>query len=337
MIRRPREDSHPGDSNAMKRSIQRVDRDPTLRRPFRAALVLLAAALSAIAQQPQDPPVATQTVSFARQPSRVGDQVEQTIAIDMRLSTSRRQGNELVETTTVTARNYQRRLVTTTEIAEGRTRAVLVRYFEATKQREAGDADAQVGAIAGQPNEPSSTITKPVSGKSYRCRREGDKLIVTDAQGNIPPPAEVEIVAADMEAVGRPNPLVDFLAGRTVAVGETLALPMDVADRLLGIGSKFGKLTRFDLALRDVRTEGGVTCAVFQASIVAASHGSSQMRLELAGPLAVQINTCRAARMGLTGPLGLSATGGRNSMAYHVFGTGKLSMNIASAYRDAFR
>ena len=130
-----------------------------------------------------------------------------------------------MEKNETTMRNTQRRAVTTTEVLSGRTQAVLVRYPEATKQMLVG-ADASQPAADGKAPETSPPVPQPVQGKAYRCRREpGDngKLIVTDADGLIPPLDEFEIVAQGMEMVGRANPLAEFLAGRSVAVGQTLA------------------------------------------------------------------------------------------------------------------
>lgn len=278
----------------------------------------------------------TQSVRFARQLARTGDQVEQTISIEMRLATSLRQGNQLIESNRTTTRTAQRRVITTTEIDAGRATAVLARYLEATRHTVASDG-AHASAAAVEPAEPAA---QPVQGKAYRCRREPGEdgtLIVTDAEGNIPPLNEYEIVAQNMEAVGQPNPLTEFLAGRTVAVGETIELPKDVADRLFGMGDRFGKVTRFDLTLQESRTEGGLPCAAFLARVEAASNNSSQMRLQVEGPLIVHIDTCRAVRTQLAGPIGLSETRGSYGHAYQLIGTGQLTMSIASVYRDVAR
>lgn len=268
-----------------------------------------------------------QSVQFARRPSQIGDQVEQMIAHEMQLTTKWRQGNEIVNTTTAAAKNHQRRLVSTTQVVNGRTQAVLLRYLEAADQRSSSE----------QQPETSQPTTSPVVGKAYRCQRDGEKLIITDEQGNAPPPDEFEIVSADLESVGRPSPLAEFLGGRTVAVGETLSVPVEMADRVLGLQSKFGKLTRFDLTLREVRLEGGAQCAVFQASIEAVSNDSSQLRMIVSGPLVVQLDTCRAVRTSLAGPIAMSESRGSYSASFQLISTGKLSMNIAATYRDATR
>ncbi|MEX2308049.1 MAG: hypothetical protein WD738_10675 [Pirellulales bacterium] len=269
------------------------------------------------------------TVQFGRRVACAGDQVEQSISLEMRLATSLRQGNELVERNQTLVRSPQRRVVTTTEVDGDRITAVQVRYFEATKQITVGEAP-----------EPVPPAAQPVQGKTYHCRRTpGDdgKLNITDAEGQIPPPEEFEIVAQNMEMVGRSNPLVKFLSGRTVAIGETLQLPQDFADQLFNLGKRFGHVTRFDLVLENVETHDGVPCAVFTARVEAASSDSSQMRMQVEGPLVMQIDTCRAVRLALSGPIGMSETRGSYSTAYQLIGTGQLKTSIASKYRDAKR
>ena len=101
---------------------------------------------------------------------------------------------------------------------------------------------------------------------------------------------EYEIVSQSMEMVGRPNPLADFLAGRTVAIGETLTLPDEAAGRLFNLGERFGEVNRFDLTLpRNVRRRRRRPAQYSRRTIDAASNDSSQMRLEVEGPLVIQI------------------------------------------------
>jgi hypothetical protein len=280
-----------------------------------------------------------QSIRFDRQPPHVGDQVEQNIMLEMRLATALRQNNELLEKNEMKMRNTQRRLVTTTEIVDGRTQAVLVRYPAATKQHAIGaDARKSFDAPATPQTEPPAA--QPVQGKAYLCRREpGDdgKLVITDEAGLIPPLEEYEIVAQGMDMVGRANPLADFLAGRSVAVGQTLTLPPEVADRLFGIQERFGDITRFALTLQEIRPENGAARAVFLASIDAASSDSSQMRLQVEGPLVIEIDSCRAVHTKLSGPIGMTESRGTYSTAYQLISTGQLAMMIDAHYRDTAR
>lgn len=267
------------------------------------------------------------TVRFGRRTQRVGDQLEQTLAVALELDTVVRQGRDVIDQGRMSVRRHQRRRVTTTEVSDGMPLAVLVRYLEATKTTTTGAAEAGEGAVKPQ----------PVQGKAYRCRREGDTLHVTDEAGNIPPLDEYEIVAANMDSLGRVNPLAEYLAGRTVAIGDKLSLPRGVGEKLLGLGDELGRVTRFDLTLAEVRDIDGVRCAVFNASVEAASSDSSQMLLQVDGPLAVQIDTCRAVQANFTGPIGMSETRGSLTATYQLTGTGKMHVRIASVYRDVQR
>jgi hypothetical protein len=138
-----------------------------------------------------------------------------------------------------------------------------------------------------------------------------------------------------MEMVGRANPLAAFLHGRTIAIGETVELPKEVADRVFNLSSKFGKVSRFDLTLQKLTPDS--TRAVFLARVDAGSNDASQMRLQVEGPIVVDIASCRAAQTSLVGPIGMSETRGSYSTTYQVIGTGRLQMSIASQYRDARR
>jgi hypothetical protein len=273
-------------------------------------------------------------VRFGRNAARVGDRTEQKLTFEMRLTTSLRQGNQIVEKNQTTMRIDQQRVVTTTEVADGRAMSVMVRYVAATKQMAVIEQPASGNEPSAGSNAMPQTV-QPVHGKMYRCKREGGedgKLHVFDEAGQDPPSDELEIVSQNMEMIGRANPLAEFLAGKTVAIGETLSLPQDAADRLFNLGDRFGEVNRFELTLRKTLMADDVPCAEFVARIDAASNDSSQMRLQVEGPLVVQIATCRAVRTELSGPIALSETRGTYSTVSHLFGTGRMSMRIASEY-----
>jgi hypothetical protein len=285
-----------------------------------------------------EPAAHTEKVRFGRQLPRVGDQVEQTIMLEMYLAISVCRDKQLLESNEVKMRNTQQRAVTTTEIVDGRVQAVLVRYPKATKQHAVGEAGRQSFDTATAPA--AVVAAQPVQGKAYRCRRElGEegRLVVTDEEGNIPPLEEYEIVAQSMDAVGRSNPLADYLAGRSVAVGEILALPREVADRLFGIKEQFGDITRFDLTLREVEIDNNTQCATFHASIDATSNDSSHTRLQLEGPLVIEVASCRAVQMKFFGPIAMTESRGTYSTAYQIISAGQLKMAINATYRDTPR
>lgn len=282
-----------------------------------------------------------ESVTFGQQPLHVGDQSEQTVMVEMRMKLIMRRENELLGSHQSTVRTSQHRVVTTNAVEGDRVTAVAVRYPEAAKQvvaAEAPTAPAADGTSTTDATAQYQPITQPVQGKTYLCRREpGDngKLIVTDETGNPPPKEELDIVAPQMETVGRPNPLVQFLAGRTVRVGQQLDVPRDLASRIFNLGDKFGEISRFTLTLKSIRHDAGADYASFVANVEATSHDASQMRLEVEGPLTVQVDSCRATEIGLVGPIGLSETRGSYSTACQVIGTGRLQLNIASAFHES--
>ena len=283
---------------------------------------------------------AVQKARFSRQAVHKGDEVEQNIALEMRLTMTMRQANQVVGNNRTVVRTHQRRIITTTNVERDLATAVAVRYPVATKQMSAIDGGKGDAADTNSTPAQSTPIQQPVQGKAYVCHREpGDQgqLLVTDEAGNRPPTDEYEIVAQQMQMVGRPNPLAQFLTDRTISVGEKVELPNGIASQIFNLGERFGKVTRFTLTLQKVQSEGGATCAVFLASVEAASNNSTQMRLDVEGPLVVDIATCRAQRIDLIGPIGMSETRGSYSTAYQMIGTGRLQMSIASTYRDAKR
>lgn len=274
-----------------------------------------------------------QKVSFTQQPATVGDIIEQNIDLELRMMMSMRKGNEVAGKQLTTVRTDQRRILTATEVDNGRMVSVKVHYPVATKQETVVEANQS-------PTEPLAGA-QPVQGKTYICQRlagADGELVVTDEAGNRPPTEEYVMVAQQMQMVGRPNLLADFLAGRTVAVGEKIKLPADVARLVFNnLGDRFGKVTRFTLTLQNVKSEHGVAYAVFQANVDASANSSTQMRLEVEGPLVIDVATCRAQKIELIGPIGMSETRGSYSTAYQLIGTGRLQMGIASTFRDSPR
>lgn len=275
---------------------------------------------------------AGQTVHFNKRPACVGDEVERTLALEMRIATTLRRGNELTERNHTLVRNDQRRVVTTTHIEAGRSVAVRVRYLEATKQLSTSE-------IARPPtaSDNAAKVPQPVAGKTYLCQRgpgDNGKLAITYEDGDIPPAAEYEIVAQHMEMVGRANPLADFLAGKTVAVGDTLEVPREVAGKIFNLGEQFGDVESFKLTLEKIELRDDGTHAVFLSRVEAASSNASQMRMQVEGPLAVHVDTCRAVNVNLSGPIAMSETRGSISTSYQMIGTGQLKLTIASTYRD---
>jgi hypothetical protein len=285
------------------------------------------------------------SVRFGRQPAHVGDRTEQTVSLGMRLKLTMRRGSDLLGDNQTKVQTKQRRVIVATAVEDGIMMAARVQYPEATKQVVAAEAPTagQAGDGARKKDEATAgyqPVAQVVQGKTYLVQREpgeNGKLLVTDEAGNRPSAEEYEIVSAQMDMVGRPNPLAQYLAGREIKVGESFELPKDLASKVFNLGDKFGEVTHFRMTLRKVSVQGGATLAEFSANVEAAASGPSQMLLQVEGPLVVQADSCRAVSVAMDGPIGMSETRGSYSTAYQVIGTGHLQTSIAAVYREAKR
>src|SRR3954464_7348106 len=83
---------------------------------------------------------ASQTIHFGKQPSRVGDRIEQDMSLEMRMKLTMRRENELVGNNQTTVRTKQHRIVVASAVEHGMTMAARVQYSEATKQVVAAEA-----------------------------------------------------------------------------------------------------------------------------------------------------------------------------------------------------
>lgn len=254
-----------------------------------------------------------ESVVFTKKASRVGDRLEQRVDAGMELQLRSRRGAEVFDTRESSTGRRQRRVVVATGLDGGVVNRATVSFSEASRLRDGRSAP------------------EPVVGKTYRCERRGEELRVTTDDGAVPPLAEYTVVVRAMESLGRPNPLADFLHGRTVAVGERIELPPDVARRVMGLEDQFGAVERFALTLRGV--DAGA--ARFEADVEATGAGSSQMRVLLGGTLAIDASTCRVVSTELSGPIGLIETRGSVGRTYQVDGTGRMRIAVRSEHRAA--
>ncbi len=253
-----------------------------------------------------------ETVHFTKRPAEVGDQLDQTIGTQMLLDLRSRRGKEILEQSKVNSRRQQHRQVTATRLEAGRVVQASVHFFTASKSHN------------------DQTIADPVVGKTYHCRRTGDQLTITTTDGQVPPLPEYKVVARAMDSLGKPNPLANFLAGKTVTVGESIELPAEVAQRTLGFDKKMGDVEKFTLTLKSIDQ----SIAHFDAQIEATGSGSSQMRLLIGGPLLIESGSCRVVSAKLSGPIGLAETRGSAGHIYQIEGTGSLRVSMHAKYAD---
>ncbi|TWT73751.1 hypothetical protein Pla123a_36440 [Posidoniimonas polymericola] len=270
------------------------------------ALALLTAASVA-------PAAETPSVTFGRRPTPSGEQLDQTTEVGLTLKTQIRKQREVLEKQQSEVVRTRRRVLEPVLVEDGVTTAAYVRYLQSSARHN--DSPPQ---------------TDPIAGKSYYCRRIGDAIQVLTRDGAEPPVEEKKLVAENMEPLGKPNPLADYLAGKTVSVGDKLALPVDVAQRLLGLGGTLGEVTKFELTLTTLAEQDGQPCAVFQADIEAQRTDGSQMRLLIGGPMTIEAATCRAVSSELSGPIGMSHSLNDPRGRLQLDSTGRVKVRVSS-------
>ncbi len=261
---------------------------------------------------------AAESAAFGRRPTVVGDAIEHTLQVEMRLHTSSRQGADVIEEATNHVDRSQRRRVTAARTRDGRVVGATVQFFEATSTHN-GESAPDV-----------------VAGKSYRCERgDDDTLTVLTDKGLMPSMKEYAQVVRAMETLGTASPLAEFLAGKTVEIGERLDLPADLASRALGFDKQFGTVDRFTLQLQELHEVDGRRVARFGATIEASAAGSGQMGLVVEGVFEIEEPTCRVVTAELAGPIAMSSLRGVGVVAHQMDGRGRMRMQIAARYRDA--
>lgn len=272
-------------------------------------LLLLAALLAPVT-------AGAESATFGRRQSVVGDVVEQTVRLEMNLDTTSRLGAQVIDQDSSVAERLQRRRVTASSTREGRVVGAAVRFFEASSTRN------------------GESTPDAVAGKSYRCERgEDDQLTVLTDKGLMPSMEEYAQVVRAMETLGTASPLAELLAGKTVAIGETLDLPAELAQRALGFDKQFGTVDRFTLKLEEVHEVDGRRVARFGATIEAS--GAGQMGLVVEGVFEIEEPTCRVVAADLAGPIAISGLRGVGVAAHQMDGRGRMRMQIAARYRDA--
>lgn len=266
---------------------------------------------------------AVQQVQFTRRGAQQGDRVDQTVSVGITLESTVRQGDQTIDQSSSAMHREQQRTMIATEVVAGRTIEAQVRFLEALRTvQDSGEND---GA--------EQTEQQPIVGHTYSCRRLDDEsLQVTRHDGSFPTPEEHRLVSESMAALGRVNPLAEFLAGKTISVGEKLELPAELGAGLLGSSATMGNVSRFELTLQQVRGEQGNRVAEFAAEVEAEGAKKTQLRLLVTGTLAVEVDTCRTRLLELKGPMGMATTIGSYSHAETTFVRGKLNLAMNAEY-----
>ncbi|MEO2048878.1 MAG: hypothetical protein ABGX16_20160 [Pirellulales bacterium] len=289
--------------------------------------------------------VDSRTVQFSQLPAQVGDRVGQELYVELNLNTTITQSRQVAHQSRHAIQRRQDRGIEILEVTMGRAHRAHVTYIKSGQVRleqkpnpkqTAGQDPEQT---AGQDPEQAAgqALPSPVEGKSYFVARQGQQLLVTDQEGNIPPWDQYQIVLENMQTLGQPNPLARFLLGRKFTQGERIVLPQNLAEQLLGLNEPLGKVQHFELELSGTELIDGQSCALFTATIAAQALEYGEIGLNITGKLVIQMATCRTIAAELTGPIHMAAEEktGQGSFLYKAAGDMRLS--IHSTYASKIR
>ena len=265
---------------------------------------------------------AVQSATFTRMPSTEGQRIEQSTRSKSNLQTTYQQSGQVISSDSKNETTRQRRLVTVLETqAQSGAIAVQVTYQSATKKTRAG--------FLARPK------PQPVAGKSYIVERVGDELAVTYPDGSPPPPAELGIVKVTMQSVGKPNPLANFLDGRTVRLNEVLTLPKEVGDELLGawLGKDALPVTIKMVKVQNLTTATGSEPAATFEIQMSCRNADGEPTVSSSGQIIVGILNCRTLNLKMAANVDLTEQRGPDSASFTVVNVGNVEMEMSASYR----
>jgi len=257
---------------------------------------------------------------FTHQPARQGQLIIQDLRASTDLSVTYKQANQVISSADNRMVTRQRRRITILTATPGQAAKVQIKYESASMSMARGESQAQ-------------QVDQPVQGKTYIVSRQlGGPLVVTDAQGQIPPAAELAIVSTNMAAVGQSNPLALFLNGRVITPGQKLHLPKHLAKDLLNSGQEIQDVSEVSLVMNGTREINGNECGVFDARITTVSPADGKTPMVMPGRLAIELDTCRTLSSDFSAPLAFVEERGPEGGRFEVINRGELQVTMRAQY-----
>jgi hypothetical protein len=262
---------------------------------------------------------AADSVQFNCRVPQVGHYGTHDVKYELDLDVSVHQGQKVVSSEQQQLVRNQTRQITVLKVEGDRVTQVRVHYPKAratiTRGKQSGGGD-----------------TQPIEGKTYLVERVDNKLVIKAEDGSDVLEEERSLVAASMESVGRPNPLGKFLHGKSLAIGQTLTLPNELAADLLGLRETGGNAQKVELTLKAVRQEPDRRVAQFDMLVVIKPDANSS--LDIKGDIQLDVNTCQVAAANFTGPVAIAETYGPEGHTFEIRSDGNMRVAIRSHYAN---
>jgi hypothetical protein len=257
-----------------------------------------------------------QQTTFTHRPAGNGQDIWQHVTFFANTMTTYEQGGQKISQRHVYITREQVRRVTILDASPGPANRVQVTYEKAQVTRSQRGRDAKI--------EP-----QPVSGKSYVVMRPEQEIAVFDLHGEPVPETEAVIVRENMQFVGKPNPLAQFLHGRTLQLGEEVHVPRELAQEMLGWKSNYGQVDRVTLTLRRVTPDG---IAILDTVMVGLPVPQLSNNTELKGQLHVAVDTCRTTATNLKADLAIHKTRGPEGHTFTVSHEGQANIHTQARF-----
>ena len=262
--------------------------------------------------------ISAQEIRFTKRDTRVNDTSHQTVQCHLVAERTIKLENQLVDSSKQMLLRSQDRRITILQVDRGVPRKARLSY---------GTSTTRVTAEDNQDVE----ITQPIAGNTYLVERHRDSLVITDEAGNRITPEEDKLLQQHLQTFGQPNPLAQFLSGKTINIGQAVAVPDSVARELLGLTGNAGKTDSLALRLVSTKRVHGVRCAVFETLLRTHAEENS-MALLMKGELVVESETCRTQSIHLQGPVALSEVRGPAEGRFVVSTSGTLNVTVETAF-----
>ena len=260
---------------------------------------------------------------FHHRPFASGELSNQTVRCDLNLEMAIRQGDKTIDSSSQEVRREQQRQIKIVEIGpKAPTKAIVTYKTSAVSVKQADAAPMK--------------SSQPVSGKSYQVTRTGNELSITTLDGKAPPANELSLLKANLDAFGLPNPIATFFDGRTMHVGESVDLPIDLAKELLGFQDGVGNISSLKMKLTKLLNTKQGKLAVFDTKLVA-KQNKDGVSITLQGQLAIEIDSCRTAVVNLSGPVSVDEVRGPKNGQFEVKSQGELKVAVRATYQNAKR
>jgi hypothetical protein len=240
--------------------------------------------------------VAAEQVQFNYRLPQVGDVSAHSAQYELDVRATLKQGAETISTRNEKTSRQLDRQVSVLAVSGDRPMKAQVHY---AKARE----------VVGPSDQSGTARTMPIEGNAYVVERQGAALVVTDTAGQAAPNDQRRLVEGNMDSIGHRNQLGRFLHGKAVEVGQTVALPKEMAADLLGMREANGDAQKIELTLRGVKVMPAGPVADFGAVMQVKIGGGST--LDVKGDLLIEPTTCRLVSASFAGPI--SGTSGNAS------------------------